>query len=123
MRDWVPEGHIVHFVMDAVRLLKLDAAKVNHRSTGDAQYPPSMMLDLLKKAEQTDSSPLADGLSVPDEVRRRTDRTAKLKFSSRQKGVVSALPKSDRLLAPGGRNNCRLLLNRQGAGRIEKVSA
>ncbi len=37
----------VHFVMDAVRLLKLDAALVNHRGTGDAQYPPSLMLGLL----------------------------------------------------------------------------
>ncbi len=39
MPDWVPEGHMVHFVMDALRLLKLDAARVRQpaaakRTTG-----------------------------------------------------------------------------------------
>jgi len=47
LRDWVPSNHIVHFVMDAVKLLDLTAAKINHRGTGSAQYPPSMMLGLL----------------------------------------------------------------------------
>jgi transposase len=47
MRDWVPEDHMVNFIMDAVRLLKLDEARVNHRGTGSEQYPPSMMLGLL----------------------------------------------------------------------------
>lgn len=47
LRDWVPEDHMVNFIMDAVRLLNLDKARVNERGTGDAQYPPSMMLGLL----------------------------------------------------------------------------
>jgi transposase len=47
LRDWVPADHIVHFVMDAVKLLDLTSAKINHRGTGSAQYPPSMMLGLL----------------------------------------------------------------------------
>lgn len=47
VREWVPEGHMVHFVMDAVQELDLGAARVNHRGTGDAQYPPSMMTGLL----------------------------------------------------------------------------
>jgi transposase len=47
LRDWVPADHIVHFVMDAVGELNLDQAHVNIRGTGDAQYPPSMMLGLL----------------------------------------------------------------------------
>lgn len=47
LRDWVPADHIVHFVMDAVKLLDLSPAKINHRGTGSAQYPPSMMLGLL----------------------------------------------------------------------------
>lgn len=47
LRDWVPSGHIVHFIMDAVGLLDLSAAKVNARGTGSAQYPPGMMLGLL----------------------------------------------------------------------------
>ena len=29
LRDWVPEGHLVHFIMDAVRLLDVGRARVN----------------------------------------------------------------------------------------------
>lgn len=47
LREWVPANHLVHFVMDAVGQLDVKAAKVNHRGTGDAQYPPAMMLGLL----------------------------------------------------------------------------
>lgn len=47
LRDWVAPDHMVHFVMDAVDALDLGKAKVNHRGTGDAQYPPSLMLGLL----------------------------------------------------------------------------
>jgi transposase len=47
LRDWVPAGHIVHFIMDAVDLLDLSMARTNDRGTGSAQYPPRMMLGLL----------------------------------------------------------------------------
>ncbi len=47
MRDWVPEDHLIHFIMEAVGLLDLWPARVNHRGTGSDQYPPSMMLGLL----------------------------------------------------------------------------
>jgi hypothetical protein len=47
MRDWVSEGHLVHFILDAVSLLDLSAAHVNHRGSGDAQYPSATMLALL----------------------------------------------------------------------------
>jgi transposase len=47
LRRWVPEDHLVHFIMEAVDLLDLSAARVNHRGTGSEQYPPSMMLGLL----------------------------------------------------------------------------
>ena len=47
LRDWVPENHLVHFIMDAVEQLDLSAARVNQRGTGDEQYPPGMMLGLL----------------------------------------------------------------------------
>ncbi|CAN5481271.1 hypothetical protein BH09VER1_BH09VER1_53740 [soil metagenome] len=47
MREWVPASHLVHFVMDAVSELDVKSAKVNERGTGDAQYPPAMMLGLL----------------------------------------------------------------------------
>ncbi len=44
VREWVPEGHLVHFIMDAVAQLDVSKARVNERGTGDKQYPPSMML-------------------------------------------------------------------------------
>lgn len=47
LRDWMPAGHMVHFIMDAVAALDLSTAKVNERGTGSAQFPPSMMLGLL----------------------------------------------------------------------------
>jgi len=47
LRQWVPADHLVHFVMDAMEELDLSAARINQRGTGDAQYPPRMMLGLL----------------------------------------------------------------------------
>lgn len=47
LRDWVAPDHMVHFIMDAVKALDLSCARTNHRGTGHAQYPPSMMLGLL----------------------------------------------------------------------------
>jgi len=47
LRDWVAADHLVHFIMDAVGQLDVRAARVNERGTGDAQYPPAMMLGLL----------------------------------------------------------------------------
>lgn len=47
LRDWLPESHLVHFILDAVNALSLQGFKVNVRGTGNAQYPPSMMLSLL----------------------------------------------------------------------------
>jgi len=45
--DWVPPGHMVHFIVDAVKALDLSLAHTNERGTGSAQYPPSMMLGRL----------------------------------------------------------------------------
>lgn len=47
LRDWVPEDHLVHFVIDAVEQLDLRGARVNERGSGSEQYPPGMMLTLL----------------------------------------------------------------------------
>lgn len=47
LRDWVPPDHLVHFIMDAVWQLEVSTARVNERGTGEAQYPPAMMLGLL----------------------------------------------------------------------------
>jgi transposase len=47
LRDWVPADHLAHFVIDAVEALDLREVRVNTRGTGDAQYPPTMLLGLL----------------------------------------------------------------------------
>jgi len=47
LREWIPEGHLVHFILDAVEQLPLAHFQVNHRGTGSEQYPPAMMLALL----------------------------------------------------------------------------
>lgn len=47
LRDWVPEDHIAHFILEAVSMLNTSVFKVNHRGSGDEQYPPDMLLALL----------------------------------------------------------------------------
>jgi len=47
LRDWVRDDDLVHFVIDALAVLDISAARLNQRGTGDEQYPPSMMLGLL----------------------------------------------------------------------------
>ncbi len=47
LREWVPEDHLVHFIMEAVGLIDLREAKINERGTGSRQYPPALMLGLL----------------------------------------------------------------------------
>jgi transposase len=47
MRSWLPENHLVHFVVDAISQIEMSAFKANTRWTGDEQYPPEMMLALL----------------------------------------------------------------------------
>lgn len=38
LRDWVPEDHLVHFVIDAVDQLDVSSARANERGTGSDQY-------------------------------------------------------------------------------------
>jgi transposase len=47
LREWVPAGHIVHFILEAVEQIPSAHFKVNHRGSGSEQYPPTMMLALL----------------------------------------------------------------------------
>ena len=47
MRDWIPSNHLVHFVIDAIEAVDTSCAQVNHRGTGNEQYPPTMLLALL----------------------------------------------------------------------------
>ena len=47
LREWVPGGHIVHFILEAVEQIPTAHFEVNERGSGSAQYPPAMMLALL----------------------------------------------------------------------------
>jgi transposase len=47
LREWVPQEHIVHFILDAVEQIPTGHFQVNDRGTGSEQYPPTMMLALL----------------------------------------------------------------------------
>jgi transposase len=47
LRDWVPQDHLAQFILDAITDLPLTALHVNERGTGDAQFPPRMMLAVL----------------------------------------------------------------------------
>jgi transposase len=47
MRDWLPEDHMVHFVLDVVDRADTSDFSTNARGTGSRQYPPSMLLALL----------------------------------------------------------------------------
>jgi transposase len=47
LREWVPAGHVVHFILDAVEQISTGHFHVNERGSGSEQYPPTMMLALL----------------------------------------------------------------------------
>ena len=47
MREWLPEDHLVHFIVDAINQIGVSGFKVNKRGSGDEQFPPEMMLSLL----------------------------------------------------------------------------
>jgi transposase len=47
LRQWIPADHLAHYILDAVESLPLTTLHVNELGTGDAQFPPRMMLSLL----------------------------------------------------------------------------
>src|SRR5260370_21526751 len=47
LREWVPEEHIVHFIVDEVEQIPTTHFEVNDRGTGTEHYRPTMMLALL----------------------------------------------------------------------------
>ena len=38
--DWVSEDDLVHFILEAVQRLPLEDFQVNHRGSGNRQFPP-----------------------------------------------------------------------------------
>jgi len=47
LREWIPAGDIVHFIIEAASLVPVGKFVSNDRGTGDEQYHPQMMLALL----------------------------------------------------------------------------
>lgn len=47
VQEWVQPDHLARFIVNAVNALDIHGFKVNERGTGDAQYPPRMLLSLL----------------------------------------------------------------------------
>ncbi len=47
LREWIPEDDMVHFVLEAVNGVAISNFQINHRGSGDRQYPPRMMLALM----------------------------------------------------------------------------
>jgi transposase len=47
LRDWVPSGHLAHYILDAVEEVEVSGVRTNERGTGSEQYPPRMLLGLL----------------------------------------------------------------------------
>jgi transposase len=73
LRDWVPEDDLVHFVIEAVERLALESFRVNHRGTGDKQFPPHMMLALLIYS-------YANGLFSSRKIERATHRDVAIRY-------------------------------------------
>jgi transposase len=47
IRDWIPQNHIAHFILEAVDIIPETAGHINWRGSGSEQYPPRMMLAVL----------------------------------------------------------------------------
>lgn len=68
--------------LDGTKLLanaSKHSAMSHDRIVEQMQLATEQIAELLAKAEDADSTPLADGLSIPAEIKRREDRLAKLK--------------------------------------------
>ena len=48
LRDWLPENHIVHFIIEAVEAVSANVSfHLNKRGSGSKQFNPEMMMELL----------------------------------------------------------------------------
>jgi transposase len=47
VREWVADNDLALFILEAVESTSMATARVNGRGTGDAQYPPTLLLALL----------------------------------------------------------------------------
>jgi transposase len=47
LREWIPENHLIHFIIEAVETLDMSGFKVDETGSGSKQFPPRMMAALL----------------------------------------------------------------------------
>ena len=48
LKDWLPENHIVHFIIDAVEAVSANVSfHLNKRGSGSKQFNPEMMMELV----------------------------------------------------------------------------
>ncbi len=73
LRDWVAEDDVAHYLVEALELVDLSAAKLNVRGTGSAQYPPGMMLAVLVYC-------YAHGMFSSREIERATWRHVSVRY-------------------------------------------
>ncbi|MEX2380846.1 MAG: transposase [Opitutales bacterium] len=83
MRDWLPEDHLVHFILETVESLNTSAFKHSAMSHDHAQkmleHLEQEVKTLTAKAEQADASAVPSTVSLPAEIDRRDKRKAKIK--------------------------------------------
>ena len=47
IRDWIPQNHIAHFILETLEVIPESAGHINWRGSGSEQFPPRMMLGVL----------------------------------------------------------------------------
>ncbi|MDR2447703.1 MAG: hypothetical protein LBD58_10550 [Treponema sp.] len=68
LREWLPEDHLVHFVVDVIEQLDRGGFKANNTGSGNDQHPPRMMVMLLAYCYATGrmSSRVIEGATYTD---------------------------------------------------------
>jgi len=88
LRDWVPVGHLAHFILDVVEEIDLRQVRVNERGTGSEQYPPRMLLALLLYCYATG---VFGSRRIDSELKHLTERLAKLEKTEKNIQRVNAM--------------------------------
>jgi hypothetical protein len=86
VQDWMPAGHLARFVAEVVEGLDLSKLKRAYGGCGSAAYHPATLLSLFiydnvtgcfsSRTIKQATYDVPDGMSVPEELKRRGDRLA-----------------------------------------------
>ena len=47
IRDWIPQNHLAHFILETLELIPESAGHINWRGSGSEPFPPQMMPEVL----------------------------------------------------------------------------